>query len=77
MNNWELIAKQDRCFTIDGRHEPIDKAHFDSPTQLEILMNFKSMLYEGTQHDFMLDDKRQVSYKVTYKLEKLEGGFFK
>ena len=77
MKEWELIAQHDRCFTIDGR-EHLDPANFDSPVQLETLMSFKNMLYQGVHHDFITNGaQRQVAYKLTYKLEKLEGGFFK
>lgn len=72
-NKWELIACHDSCFTIFN----MDKANFDSPAQLECLIRFKSMLYDGVQHDYMTNSSNQVAYKLTYKLEKLPGGFFK
>lgn len=72
-DKWELIGCHDSCFTIFNMH----KANFDSPAQLQALGRFKSMLYYAVQHDYITNDSTQVAYKITYKLEKLPGGFFK
>lgn len=78
MSEWESIESHDSCFTVDGRQNEPGKEWFDGLHQLTDLGKFKDMIYNAAKYDyFVLGGKRQVSYKVTYKIEKLEGGFFK
>lgn len=76
MKQWKVMDEQTQTITLDGTRST-DPSYYDSAAQLHILMSFRKMLYGGMRDDFLLKrerSKRKVSYKMTYRLEKFEGG---
>lgn len=79
---WEPVCGTSHIVSLGGKFKPYSKCidperWFMTKEIYQMLDSFRRMVYHECMRDFLEDDPaRLVTYRITYHIEKLEGGFF-